>query len=150
MLASGVRTGPFRSEDRLLDSRDFRRVMRQGFRRSNSDLVVFIDSSHQQKSKKLNKNSLLGQGMGLRLGITVSRKVGNSVCRNRFKRRVRAWFRERRGDLARELGLENADLIVIARKPGGRLGWAELDARLSALLRMSSMSGTPVVPNATP
>ena len=72
--------------------------------------------------------------MGSRLGITVSRKVGNAVCRNRFKRRVRAWFRQRRGDLG-----EDVDLVVIARKSGGRLGLAEIDERLSKLLGLESL-----------
>jgi ribonuclease P protein component len=63
----------------------------------------------------------------------VSRKVGNAVCRNRFKRRVRAWFRERRGQLG-----ENVDLVVIARKSGGQLDSVELDARLGELLGLAN------------
>ena len=67
--------------------------------------------------------------MGSRLGVTVARKVGNAVCRNRFKRRVRAWFRVHRAQLATPL-----DLVVIARKPAAGLSYAELDAELRDLL----------------
>jgi len=66
-----------------------------------------------------------------RLGITASRKVGNAVCRNRFKRRVREWFRQRRHQLP-----ESIDLVVIARRSGGQLAFRELDERLCWLLEL--------------
>lgn len=53
---------------------------------------------------------------GPRLGITVSRKVGGAVVRNRLKRRIREIYR-RNPDRA---GLEH-DLIVIARVGAGAL-----------------------------
>ncbi|MFQ5514363.1 MAG: ribonuclease P protein component [Myxococcota bacterium] len=49
-------------------------------------------------------------GSGARLGITVTRKVGNAVRRNRIKRLVREWFRHR----DHELG--SCDLIVIVKR----------------------------------
>lgn len=65
-----------------------------------------------------------------RLGTVVSRKVGKAHDRNRVKRRLREYFRHRRGDLATLV-----DLVVIA-KPGAaalssRIAAAELDAALS-------------------
>ncbi len=45
-----------------------------------------------------------------RLGVTVTRKVGNAVRRNRIKRVVREWFR-RHGQ-----GLGACDLNVIAKR----------------------------------
>jgi len=45
-----------------------------------------------------------------RLGITVTRKVGGAVRRNRIKRLVREWFRGRREEL------KSCDLVVIARR----------------------------------
>jgi ribonuclease P protein component len=45
-----------------------------------------------------------------RLGITVTRKVGNAVRRNRIKRLVREWFRLRGGDLGA------CDVVVIAKR----------------------------------
>lgn len=67
-----------------------------------------------------------------RLGITASRKVGNAVVRNRFKRRVRAWFRETRGEFPEEW-----DLVVIGRRAGAELPFAELDSLLRRLLGLS-------------
>lgn len=73
-----------------------------------------------------------------RLGITASRKVGNAVVRNRFKRRVREWFRHRRWDLPEVL-----DLVVIARPSGSRLSLVALDERLSQLVGIEPMSTIP-------
>ena len=55
---------------------------------------------------------VLGRSDGgvTRLGITVTRKVGKAVRRNRIKRLVREWFRRA------DLGLEACDLIVIAKR----------------------------------
>ena len=47
-----------------------------------------------------------------RLGVTVSRKVGNAVCRARVKRLVRDIFRQERGRLP-----PSVDLVAIARHP---------------------------------
>jgi ribonuclease P protein component len=126
----GEETGRFRRSDRLLDSRDFRRVLRRGRRHAHRDIVVIT------VEKNINPNNYRGlrdlDQTGSRLGITASRKVGNAVVRNRFKRRTRAWFRARRADFAGEL-----DLVVIARRSGALLSLEELDRRLSKLLGLS-------------
>jgi ribonuclease P protein component len=123
----GEETGRFRRSDRLLDSRDFRRVLRRGRRHAHREIVVIT----AQKLIKSNKSSGLRDFYqpGSRLGITASRKVGNAVVRNRFKRRLRAWFRSRRRDFTGEL-----DIVVIARRPGVSLSMEQLDSRLSKLL----------------
>jgi ribonuclease P protein component len=64
-----------------------------------------------------------------RLGITASRRVGNSVARNRVKRRVREWFRKVRGSLDGPL-----DVLVIARQPATELAFHELTDMLSGLV----------------
>jgi ribonuclease P protein component len=59
---------------RLSRSGDFRRAYREGNSRANRFLVVYrFDRSD-------------ADGTASRLGISVSRKVGNSVARNRVKR----------------------------------------------------------------
>lgn len=55
-----------------------------------------------------------------RLGIAVGRKYGGSSDRNKFKRRVRAAFRQRREQLP---GL---DIIVAARRGKGPAGYQEI------------------------
>lgn len=67
-----------------------------------------------------------------RLGITVTRKVGGAVRRNRIKRLAREWFRSR----SREFG--SCDLVLIAKRdipPSLRLAELrqDLDLRLAPL-----------------
>jgi ribonuclease P protein component len=50
-----------------------------------------------------------------RLGLTVSRKVGNAVVRNQIKRRIREWFRRHRNEFPK------GDLVVIARPSAGKV-----------------------------
>ena len=126
-MTSVETTGPFLRSERLLDSKDFRRVLRRGRRRAHKDVVIVTtrNSDNPKEYKGLERN-LPGSS---RLGLTVSRKVGNAVVRNRFKRRTRAWFRARRSEFP-----ESIDLVVIAKKSAGKLSYSELDRRLSQLL----------------
>ena len=50
----------------------------------------------------------------MRLGLTVSKKVGNAVTRNRMKRR----FRELARAILPEAGLPGADHVLIGRQSG--------------------------------
>ena len=70
-----------------------------------------------EKGRRVSSSSFTLYGLGnevghTRLGITVARKVGGAVARNRVKRMVREIFRYNRAALAASL-----DLIVVAR-PG--------------------------------
>jgi ribonuclease P protein component len=62
----------------------------------------------------------------MRVGITVSKKVGNAVIRNRMKRRFRALVRE----VLPEAGLPGADHVLIGRNGGIERPFAELRAEL--------------------
>jgi len=64
-----------------------------------------------------------------RLGITVSRRVGCSVERNRVKRRVREFFRLHRNELQ-----PAHDLLVIARTGAEKLSYEDVESELSAAL----------------
>jgi ribonuclease P protein component len=79
-------------------------------------------------------------GQGLRLGITVTKKIGNAVVRNRMKRRFRA--------LARELlplhGLPDTDHVLIGREGGVERDFAALREELIAALgRAQAGKGDP-------
>ena len=50
----------------------------------------------------------------MRIGITVTKKIGNAVVRNRMKRRFRALARE----TLPELGIAGADQVLIGRSGG--------------------------------
>jgi ribonuclease P protein component len=67
----------------------------------------------------------------MRLGITVTKKVGNAVVRNRMKRRFRALGRE----LLPLHGIAGADHILIGRAGGIERDYAALRDELGVALR---------------
>lgn len=71
-------------------------------------------------------------GVG-RIGITVSRKVGGAVVRNRVKRWIRDCFRRRRGEFPGDL-----DLVVVARPAAATSDHAGVCRELTALARRLS------------
>ena len=86
----------FRRSDRLRRAADFAAVFAQ--RRSVGDRVLLIFARENQMEHS-------------RLGLSVSRKVGHAVQRNRWKRLIREAFRRQRADLPAGL-----DLVVIPRR----------------------------------
>lgn len=123
-------TGGFGPGCRLLDSRDYDRVLRKGRRRSSPELAVVTSSVVRRPARRKDAES---DASASRLGITVGRKAGPSVKRNRFKRRVREWFRQHRSELSQPV-----DLVVIARRAGVDLSLAEITDLLARLLQRES------------
>jgi ribonuclease P protein component len=69
-------------------------------------------------------------GAGMRFGITVTKKIGNAVVRNRMKRRFRALLRE----LLPTRGLDDTDHVLIGREGGVERDFALLREELAAAL----------------
>ena len=68
-----------------------------------------------------------------RLGISVSKKVGNSVVRHRVKRLIKESYR-----LNEEMFNSGLDIVVIARSGAADLGFKDVE---SALLHLSKLHG---------
>jgi ribonuclease P protein component len=66
----------------------------------------------------------------MRMGFTVTKKVGNSVIRNRLKRRLRALAR----DLLPEAGVPGADHVLIGRSGGIERDYAAMRNELTKAL----------------
>jgi ribonuclease P protein component len=67
----------------------------------------------------------------MRIGFTVTKKIGNSVVRNRMKRRLRALARE----IFPENGIAGADHVLIGRAGGIERDYASLTAELKRALK---------------
>ena len=104
---------------RLRTAADFAQVRaRAGRGWSNPLLVVYVAPNEQDY---------------VRVGITVSRRVGNAVVRNRVRRRVREALRARVQQLT-----QGTDVLVIARPALAHAGWSELCNALDEVLRRST------------
>lgn len=66
----------------------------------------------------------------MRIGFTVTKKIGNAVVRNRMKRRLRALAR----DLLPSRGVPGADHVLIGRAGGIERDYATLKAELAKAL----------------
>lgn len=66
----------------------------------------------------------------MRVGFTVTRKIGGAVVRNRMKRRFRALARE----IVPSKGLPGADHVMIGRAKGIERDFALLRADLASAL----------------
>jgi ribonuclease P protein component len=114
---------------RLRSNRDFQRVYRAGRGWSHPLLSL----------------QLLPQPTGKRLGISVSKKVGGAVCRNRIRRRIR--------EIARA-GIENwkdgFDGVVVVRPPAATADFAALTHALTELVGRARLVREPLEPQHTP
>ncbi|RPJ10275.1 MAG: ribonuclease P protein component [Deltaproteobacteria bacterium] len=106
---------------RLRNSREYAQAWRQGQRCNTANFIVI---------------ALTGSATGARLGITVSRKVGNAVCRNRLKRWIREFFRVHR--VAINSGV---DLSIVARPGAAGLVHGQLEQELHEALRRLKVYG---------
>ena len=111
---------------RLSRSAEFERVYRQGRSTANRHLVLYAFPNASSERP--------------RLGLSVSRKVGGAVERNRVKRLLREAFTQAESDL-----LAGHDIVVVARPPAGELaereGLAGIDAALGELIARAGLGG---------
>jgi ribonuclease P protein component len=114
---------------RLTRGDDLRRVSRRGRRSGSDTLVVHFVGSTGDTS---------GDTERTRVGLVVSRAVGNSVVRHRVQRRLRHLCGERLGELP-----AGSEVVVRALEPAGRATYQELGADLDRCLqRVLSGPGT--------
>jgi len=108
----------FAAADRLHRSAEFLRLQRNGVRFQSSHFVLYAGSLDADPARS-------------RLGVTVSRRIGNAVARNRVKRRVREFFRkEMRAQLP-----SGTSLVVIARGGAAALESSAISSELTMAAR---------------
>jgi ribonuclease P protein component len=93
-------TGKFPRAARVRRRREFTRIQGEGLRVHTDAFTIVVSSA---------------EGGRARLGLTVSKKVGNSVVRNRVRRVLREIFRRRAAELPA------IDLVIIAKPSAATL-----------------------------
>ncbi|MCB1181564.1 MAG: ribonuclease P protein component [Chlamydiia bacterium] len=116
MGISKISSLSFPKSARILKNAHYRHVVNFGHKRVGRFLMV-----HYQWQ---------GRGGGPRIGITVSRKFGNAVERNLFKRRVREVFRHIRRNLPSDLRC-----VVKPRPMATKVAFSDIKTELTYLLR---------------
>ena len=104
--------------DSLKKNSDFQKVYRRRDSKGNRLLVMY----------KLKNDS-----DSLRIGISVSKKVGNSIIRHRLTRLIREAYR-----LNRENFETGYDIVVVARPAAKGQGYGEME---SAFLHLAKLHG---------
>ena len=105
----------------LKKNRDFQQVYKRGTSKANRYLVMYV---------------LPNQHMMNRLGISVSKKVGNSVVRHRLTRLIRESYRLNEAEF--ENGL---DIVVVARPQAKDRTYREIESALMHLAGKHCIAG---------
>jgi len=119
-----------RSRGRLSRSEDFTRAYRAGRSVASKYLVLYYFERSEAESA--------GTSGGVRVGFSVSKRLGNAVDRNRMKRALREAFRANSRSLA-----GSTDLVFVARAPVADLLEAEgqraVEGKMIEVLRKASL-----------
>ena len=103
----------FPKSEKILNRADFVKLNRSGNRLYTKHFTLIIKQN--------------GQGV-TRLGVTVSRKTGNAVRRNRVKRLLREFFR-----LNKKRIPQGYDIVIIAKKDVGYLDFWKIKKEIGSV-----------------
>ena len=91
----------FKKKDKILKRKEFLQLQRCGKRIQDREFIAIYSDGIFKRS---------------RIGITVTKKIGNAVKRNKIKRLIRENFRMNRDKIA-----EFMDINIIAKKKAGEI-----------------------------
>ncbi|TVP88805.1 MAG: ribonuclease P protein component [Alkalicoccus sp.] len=109
-----------KKQHRLRKNEEFQKVFQHGKSAANRQFVVYQLSRREQKH--------------VRIGLSVSKKLGNAVQRNRIKRIMKEALR----DAAEELR-QDCDVVIIARKPAASMELEEVRKSLKHVLKVARL-----------
>lgn len=150
MTAVRMKARGFPRSVRLRRRVDFLRVQRGGEKHHVRHFIVFVTRSPAVVPRP---RSVSGARTGIshdltspgseqslpppRLGVTVTRKVGRAVARNRIKRLVREAFRRRRSSFA-----PGTDMVWVAKRGASAASFGDVERDMEALARRLERPGS--------
>ncbi|MGY4688216.1 ribonuclease P protein component [Salibacterium sp. K-3] len=105
---------------RIKKNHEFSRIFEKGKSSANRQFVIYVMDNKENDH--------------FRAGLTVSRKMGNAVMRNRIKRLLREALREINGQLE-----DGKDYIIIARKPVADMHYTEIIKSLKHVMNVAGV-----------
>lgn len=109
-----------RRKYRIKKNKEFQIVFKQGKSIANRQFVIYM--LHKPEEREF------------RIGLSVSKKIGNAVTRNRVKRLIRQVFLEEKHKI-----VSGKEFIIIARKPAAEMGYHEVKSSLNHLFRKAKL-----------
>ncbi|VEI05385.1 ribonuclease P protein component [Kurthia zopfii] len=97
---------------------DFQKVFKRGKSFANRQFIVYGLLKEEQEK--------------FRIGLSVSKKLGNAVVRNQIKRYIRQSFHELDSELK-----QNMDYVIIARKPAATMNFEDTKKSLEHVLKIA-------------
>ncbi|WP_066310697.1 ribonuclease P protein component [Bacillus sp. FJAT-29814] len=109
-----------KKELRIKKNQDFQTVFQKGRSFANRQFVVYCLEKEGQAD--------------FRIGLSVSKKLGNAVTRNQIKRYIRQAIFELKEQLA-----PGNDYVIIARKPAADMDFFEVKNSLTHVLKVGKV-----------
>lgn len=103
----------------IKENRDFTRLYKSGKFYSSDCLILYV------RKNRLDQN---------RLGVTVSKKVGKAVVRNRVRRRIKESYREIESRIS-----ASYDFVVVARGKAAECDYKKIRSALIYLMRKAGL-----------
>ena len=103
-------------KDSIKKTREYQKIYKRGKSFANKYLVMYILTNERTEN---------------RLGISVSKKVGNSVVRHRLTRLIRESYR-----LNKDLFIKGIDIVIVARTGAKDIDYSKVENALLHLGRL--------------
>ena len=116
MLSFAKVTNKMKYSESLKKNDEFREIYRTGKSYANKYLIMYVRKNETDYN---------------RIGISVSKKVGNSVIRHRITRLIRESYR-----LSEDSFLSGLDIVVVARVGARDKNFKEIESALLHLMKL--------------
>ncbi|WP_153126896.1 ribonuclease P protein component [Peribacillus tepidiphilus] len=105
---------------RIKKNSEFQHVFQKGESFANRQFVIYVLEKPEQDF--------------FRIGLSVSKKIGNAVVRNQIKRYIRQSFLELKDEIS-----TGKDYVIIARKPASEMDFFQVKSSLVHVLKRAKV-----------